>query len=272
MERMLTLFGKDIEKLKYNELKQERWAQSFLLSKMRSIRKECEKQREKEYTRGSEKRIAKREDKIAFLTMYIKHIEALIEEIDYWMARRYEPKRNRVGAHTKEVIQAENAKRRQLYLNDNYAKWNFSKTQDGLYVSWDKDKFDSIARDRGYQTDEMVLSAVAEELRMSRINARLAIQNGRFTWGQVLCLGALMQMTPKEFCDVFLSGYFVERYGEFRAEYDNLDKAQLLKRAAKSESVPQEQEDRSPKPDPVFEEIYVDADGRPLGEEDEWFD
>lgn len=272
MTKMLTLFGKDIDKLKYNELKRERQVQSFLLAKLREALHKCKKLRKKEYVRDAEKYAVKREDKVAFLEMYIKHTEALIEEIDYWMARRIEPGSNRSSAHTKKEIRAENAKRRQLYLNDNNVKWNFERTQEGLYVSWDKEKFDSVARDRGYQTDEMVLSTVAEELRLSRTNAKLAIQNGRFTWGQVLCLGALMQMTPKEFCDIFLSGYFVERYGEYRAEYDNLDKAQLLKRAIKSAPVQQKPEPQTPKPDPAFEEIYVDADGRPLGEEDEWFD
>lgn len=271
MTKMLTLFGKDIEKLKYNELKRERRVQSFLLKKMRLTLKECGKLHNKEYKRGSEKYVANREDKETFLEMYIKHIEALIKEIDYWMARRNEPGSNRNSSRSKKSIQAENAKRRQLYLNDNYTRWNFTRTQDGLYVSWDKDKFDLIAQDRGYRTDEMVLSAVAEELRMSWTNAKLAIQNGRFTWGQVLCLGAMMQMTPKEFCDAFLSGYFVERFGEYRAEYDNLDKGQLLKRAIKSEPIPQEVKPQTPKPDPVFEEIYVDTDGRPLGEENEWF-
>lgn len=272
MMKMLTLFGKDIEKLKYNELKRERRAQSFLLVKMRVALKECERLREKKYTRGSEVYAVRREDKIALFEMYVQHIEALIEEIDYWMARRYEPRSNGGGKHTKESIQAENARRRRLYLRDNFTKWNFTRTQDGLYVSWDKDKFNLIAQDRGYRTDEMVLSAVAEELRMSRTNAKLAIENGRFTWGQVLCLGAMMQMTPKEFCDTFLSGYFVEQFGEYRAEYDNLDKAQLLKRAVKSEAIPQEVKPQVPNPDLGFEEVFVDADGRPLGEEDEWFD
>ena len=272
MIKMLTLFGKDIEELKYNELKRERRVQSFILAKLREALNKCKKLREKEYIRDAEKYAVKREDKVAFLEMYIKHIEALIEEIDYWIARRNEPGSNRNTSRSKKLIQAENAKRRQLYLNDNYTRWNFTRTQDGLYVSWNKEKFDLIAQDRGYQTDEMVLSAVAEELRMSRANAKLAIQNGRFTWGQVLCLGAMMQMTPKEFCDTFLSGYFIEQFGEYRAEYDNLDKGQLLKRAIKSESIPQEAKPEVPKPDPIFEEIYVDADGRPLGEEDEWFD
>ena len=57
------------------------------------------------------------------------------------------------------------------------------------------------------------------------------MDKGRFTWGQVLVLGAWLQMTPKEFCDIFLSGYFTEYYGRYIASYDNLDREVLLKRA-----------------------------------------
>lgn len=269
MTKMLTLFGKDISKMRYAELKRERRVQSYFLTRVRKDLKECLLLRKKEYKRDSW--TALREDKIEFFESYIKHLEALIEEIDYWMDRRYAPAKGR-GNKTKAKLQAENARRRQNYLNDNAAGWAQERMQDGLYVMWDRDKFDLIASDRGYQTEEMILSAISEELRMSRTNARLAIQSGRFTWGQVLCLGAMLEMTPKEFCDTFLAGYFVERYGEYRAEHEHLDKAQLLKRGVRSEPIPYEPKPKPPKPDPVFEEIYVDEYGRPLGEEDEWFD
>lgn len=269
--KMLTLFGKDISKMNHAELKRERLVQADLLTRLKVRSKECSKALDKKYERSGPFAI-RREDKDVFYKSYINHVEALIKEIDYWLDRRWESAKDRTWYNTKAQIQAENARRRQNCWNDNLKRWSQAKAQDGLYVSWDKDKFDLIANDRGYQTEEMVLSAVAEELRMSRTNARLAIQGGRFTWGQVLCLGAMLEMTPKEFCDTFLSGYFVDRYGEYRAEYDNLDKNILLKRAVKSEPIPQEPKPKEHKPDPVFEEIYVDSDGRPLGEDTEWFD
>lgn len=231
MTKMLTLFGKDISKMSFNELKRERHVQSFLLTRMRYIAKDCKKQNEK--YKDSSYYSTIREDKTLFFDAYVRHLEALIAEIDYWMDRRYEPESNSGGYKTKAKIREENAKRRQLYLNDNNARWDAAQSQDGLHIVWDKEKFDLVAADRGYQTEETVVSVVGEELHLDRTRAKMVVDSGRFTWGQVLCLGAFLQMTPKEFCDVFLAGYFVERYGEYRAEYGNLDKTQLLKRAIK---------------------------------------
>lgn len=268
MVKMLTLFGKDVSKMSHAELKRERRVQSLFLTRMRLNAKEFAALREKEYKNS--KCVEGREDKIEFFELYVRHIEALIEEIDYWLARRGELKRGRPKKKTSAKIQAANKERKRNYHSDSAKRHWAAITEDGLSVSWDKAKFDLIASDRGYQTEEMLLSAVAEELQMPRTNAKIAIQGGRFTWGQVLCLGVMLEMTPKEFCDTFLSGYFVERFGEYRAGYDNLDKTILLKKAVKSKPLPREP--RPPRPEPQFEEIYVDLDGRPLGEEDEWFD
>ena len=68
-----------------------------------------------------------------------------------------------------------------------------------------------------------------------------------------MCIGAMLEMTPKEFCDVFLPGYFKDEHGEFRATHDNLDKRTLLRTAIRPEL------------------IEVGADGRPL-DEVEWFE
>ena len=283
MVKMLTLFGKDISKMRYNELKRERHVQSFLLTRMRYISKACSKRCEKKYHNSAYYNTV-REDKDLFFKMYVEHLESLIEEIDYWMSRRAEPESNSNRYRTKESIRGENAKRKQLWKSDRNVGNYYAKTaENDIYVSWDRERFNLIAADRGYQTDEIILSAIAEELRLDRTRARLLIDSGRFSWGQVLCLGAMFQMTPKEFCDTFLSGYFVERFGEYRAEYDNLDKAALLKRAVKSQPIPQEPIPQEPMPqEPMpkeqeldldaFEEVYVDSDGRPIDEDTVWFD
>lgn len=232
---MLTLFGKPVDKMSWSELNRERKCQSYFLTRVRFLAKECRKAADE----GKDLRKSfalMREDKAIFFEMYVQHLEALIAEIDYWMDRRIEPKSNSGGYHTKTVIRAENAKRRRAFRNDHNIKMYFARTADGeLSVSWDRDRFNLVAADRGFQTEEMVLSAMMEELRLDRTKAKLLIDSGRFSWGQVLCLGAMLQMTPKEFCDVFLSGYFVEQYGEYRADYSNLDRNQLLKRAVKSQ-------------------------------------
>ena len=52
--------------------------------------------------------------------------------------------------------------------------------------------------------------------------AKKLLRTGCFTWGQALVVGALFEMTPKEFADCFMSGYFKEvREGEFRAVVDD---------------------------------------------------
>ena len=78
--------------------------------------------------------------------------------------------------------------------------------------------------------------------------------SGAMPWG-------ILQMTPKEFCDTFLAGYFTEQFGDYRADYENLRKDELLKRAIKSNPMLAYEE----------EVIEIGADGSPIDEE-EWFD
>lgn len=255
MMRMITLFGKELKSLKFNELKRERRCQSFLLTRIKMILKStyADAERNPESTIHS--------DKIAFFEMYKAHIEALIEECDYWMDRRYEPQSNSHKLHPKWMIRKENVERRKRYLRDNRIRIYWQQNEDGLIVSWDRDKFFHIAADRGYQTEELIVSEIARELEIDRTRAKIVLDKGRFTWGQVLCLGAFLQMTPKEFCDTFLAGYFVEQFGEYRADYENLRKDELLKRAIKSNPMLAYPE----------EVIEIGADGIPIDEE-EWFD
>lgn len=85
-------------------------------------------------------------------------------------------------------------------------------------AQWDRGVLRSIARDRGYRTDESVVYAVSIELKIAMSAARVLLETGTFSWGQVLAVGALFEMSPKEFADVFLKDYFQEtRDGEYRA-------------------------------------------------------
>ena len=135
--------------------------------------------------------------------------------------------------------------------------WQKSLKRDTFAVSWDKEKFLLIAKDRGYQTEIALIHDVGDELNLGRAKAEAILDSGRFTWGQVLCLGAMMQMTPREFCDTFLSGYFIEHNDdEYRADYKNIERLALLKTAIK----------------PIeYEEVEVGSDGKPIDEE-VWFD
>lgn len=254
MTKMLTLFGRDVSELKYNDLKRENQAQRFLLKTIKmALKKEL-------YFRESKRILQSSDDKVALLQIYINNLEAFIAEIEYWTGRRLEPESNcRKGKRKpKRVIREENyAKKKQIMAEDNRLSYLKAKVEnDGLAVSWDKEKFMSIAADRGYQTEGSLIGDIAKELELDRSGAQLIINRGRFTWGQVLCLGALLEMTPKEFCDTFLAGFFIDQYGEYRASIEALNKRMLLRRAVSK---------------PIS--IEVGSDGRPLDADEEiWFD
>ena len=260
MTKMLTLFGEDIGKLPYNDLVRERAMQRYLL---RVLNKRLAiEQYSKEQQANESQRI---DDKVSFLGIYISHLEAFIRDIDYWMSRKFEPESNwKVGSKRKWQIREENQQKRKQNIAENARlyKWEKATERDGFLISWDKDRFLRIAADRGYQTEEALIQDVGKELNLDKARAERIIENGRFTWGQVLCLGAMLQITPKEFCDTFLNGYFVDRYGEYRADYDNISRMELLRTPIRPMPMAAEAE-----PDI----IETGADGKPLDEEI-WFE
>lgn len=254
MTKMLTLFGRELSELKYNDLCREQRMQKFLLA---TIKDTLHRERYKRKQRTRVTNISK--DKETFLEIYQAHLEAFINEIDYYLARRSEPLENAKGScKTQTQIRAWNAEKRKAVIAENARVYNWQKSlgRDNTLVSWDREKFMLIAADRGYQTDEAIIRDVGNELKLDRARAKSIIDKGRFTWGQVLCLGAMLQMTPKEFCDTFLVGYFTDHNGEYRADYENVSRNELLKTSIK----PME-----------YVVVEVGADGKPLDEE-EWFD
>lgn len=91
-------------------------------------------------------------------------------------------------------------------------------------VTWDSEVLMSIARDRGFFTEVAVVAAVAEALNMTVSGTKKMIESGKLTWSQCIIIGAIFEMTPKEFCDTFLAGYFKEvADGVFRAQVDDID-------------------------------------------------
>lgn len=254
MTKMLTLFGRDISELKYNDLQREKRMQKFMLTVIKNALKR------EQYTRTKRTTVTPiSKDKESLLEIYQAHLESFINEIDYYLSRRSEPLDNAKGGHkSKTQIKVWNAEKRKAVIAENARmyKWQKSLDRDNTLVSWDRDKFMLIAADRGYQTDEAIIQDVGNELKLDRARAKAIIDRGRFTWGQVLCLGAMLQMTPKEFCDTFLAGYFTDQNGEYRADYKNISRIELLKTTIK----------------PIeYDTIEVGADGKPIDEE-EWFD
>lgn len=94
-------------------------------------------------------------------------------------------------------------------------------------TEWDADKFFKVAESRGYQTLPSVYAAVSEELNITMGGAMRLLKYGKMSWGQIVVIASFFEMTPIEFCDVFLSGVFKEAVdGKWVATCDN--KAALL--------------------------------------------
>ena len=144
-----------------------------------------------------------------------------------WIKPRNDPHRN---AHyryrhylTKKDIEVATKKRTLIHYETLI-------NRSGVVFQWDRKKLMQVAIDRGYFSDMAVVYAIEQELGYPKQAIKKLLAEGKFTWGQVLILGALFEMTPKEFCDTFLCGYFVEQGGEWRASYENIDKNGLLEK------------------------------------------
>ena len=91
-------------------------------------------------------------------------------------------------------------------------------------VAWSVDTLMQIARDRGYFTETAIIAAVSDALNISLHGAEELLKQGRLSWSQCIIIGAVFEMTPKEFCDTFLHGYFREvADGVFKAQVDDVE-------------------------------------------------
>lgn len=88
--------------------------------------------------------------------------------------------------------------------------------------TWNKKVFMTIARDRGYLSESSVIRDIAQKFKIAKSTAEQMLYSGRFTWERLLVLGAMFEMTPREFCGCFLDDYFREdEQGHFVATVDN---------------------------------------------------
>lgn len=91
-------------------------------------------------------------------------------------------------------------------------------------VYWDIDTLRQIAQDRGYFNDLSMSAVISEALNITVSGAKSMLESGRLTWSQCIIIGAVFEMTPKEFCDTFLHGYFHEvTDGVFKARVDDVE-------------------------------------------------
>ena len=77
-------------------------------------------------------------------------------------------------------------------------------------TTWSFDTLRTVAGDRGYTTDIGILGVISGKLGLTMYGTKILLDSGRMTWGQIVAIGAVFEMTPAEFCDVFLHGYFTE--------------------------------------------------------------
>lgn len=116
-------------------------------------------------------------------------------------------------------------------INDNRKAFEKVMTRLVPVKYYSKENLMRIAISRGYGTRVTLAAAVAQELGITIKGAETMLATGRMTWGYLLLIGALLEMTPAEFCDVFLSGYFQEVVdGKYEAVVDDEHKKDLLAR------------------------------------------
>lgn len=217
-EQLVTLFDLPIEEMSRaeieTEIKMQKFHRGLLKSELTRLKRKDEK---------AVRSYQVRYDKMDFLDNYIKVIDGYIADLERRIATRTDgTERGRKRARSNALrYEQEDIRARE------YAQMSL----DGIQMSWNREKFMLCARDRGYLTEQSITYAVEKELNITRSLSKVLLAKGKFTWGQVMCIGAMLEMSPREFCDIFLYGYFVDYHGQFIASYKNLDKTMLLKRA-----------------------------------------
>lgn len=96
--------------------------------------------------------------------------------------------------------------------------------------TWDYEKLRTAARAAGFYSEEMILVNVARELELTTRSAKKILESGKFSWGQAMLIGALFEMSPAIFCDVFMNGYFKEiASGKFVAKVEDKEALRDIK-------------------------------------------
>ena len=91
----------------------------------------------------------------------------------------------------------------------------------GKLPCWDKDTFLTACKDRGYISLVAVANAMSEQLDMTMYQARHIIITGRWRWEYILVMSSYFEFTMREFCDIFLRGFFKEtRKGHYVCHCD----------------------------------------------------
>lgn len=203
------------------------------LEAMETQLRECEPE-SKEYKSLHYKTARKRnaleraEQKLELCEIYERNIRGFIEYLTelkderraYELAHRqrgYDPRSRRRKEETAELKKL----RGKLALKKKLTKKQVRQMQKaGAVSTWSRETFDLVVRERGIWTEGYLIFELSNRLGLTRKATEELLKSGRFTMEQAFKIGDYLQMTPREFCDIFMRGYFIELGGDFIAEYE----------------------------------------------------
>ncbi len=84
------------------------------------------------------------------------------------------------------------------------------------------EKLIEVTKHRGYYNTKSVAIAISQNIGLSVSTVTNKIHTGHFSREEMIVIAAYFEMTPKEFCDVFLNGLFNEdSLGHYIAHIDS---------------------------------------------------
>ena len=87
---------------------------------------------------------------------------------------------------------------------------------------YSSDKLIEVTKHRGYYNTHAVAVGLSQNMELSVGTLKGKISSGHFSREEMIVIASFFEMTPKEFCDVFLNGLFNEDdLGHYIAHIDS---------------------------------------------------
>lgn len=204
------------------------------------------------------------DDYMEFADKIVFHEEAVVQYIEELVAKKqasqpmtskkntrgYDP-RKRESVNNQRKWNTRELNKQMPKLKAQRKRWRAYKEKDQsavygtklfpIVTEWEAERLKHLARDRGYFTDAALVAAVGEALDISMLATSRLLNSGKFSWGQCVAIAGFFEMTPKEFCDIFLHGVFKETGdGVYKAQIG--DVRAFLKQEAEEKKVTEEVE------------------------------
>lgn len=107
------------------------------------------------------------------------------------------------------------------------------------------EKLIEVTKHRGYYNIKSVAIAISQNTGLSVTTITNKIHSGHFSREEMIVIASYFEMTPKEFCDVFLNGLFNENsLGHYIA---HIDSAYAVLHPPKEKSAWQKQKEKKQK-------------------------